>query len=224
MREVQSVKDLSTLFTRAVEAEYPIQEELILKDDEFFVNIFSHMFPEIQSEDKISIETTDDMVFAINQLDKITDILFSLAPSGYIAERSLVFLLQDLMAKDDNDSNQLVPHRWTELTSEGINKFSLTLFGDVEFVQWKEFITRNMLIPYPDVDELLNIRKAFVDYDQDATETISGDDYDLIHFWFEDCASDVERTHAIRNLLFKLYRCNNINFNYTAMLMDFCKG
>lgn len=188
------------------------------------MNILSHMFPEMQTDEKVSCTATEDMSFTTSQLDKITDILFSLAPSGYIAERSLVFLLQDLMAKEDNESNLLVPLRWTELTSEAINKMSLKLFGDAEFVQWKEFITRNLLIPYPDVEELLKVRKEFIAHDQDSSETVCVDDYDKIHFWFEDWLSDVDRTHAIRRLLFKLYRCNGSRFNYTAMLLDFCKG
>lgn len=182
------------------------------------------MFPEMQTEEKVSYTATEDMSFTTSQLDKITDILFSLAPSGYIAERSLVFLLQDLMAKEDNESNLLIPLRWTELTSEAINKMSLELFGDAEFVQWKEFITRNLLIPYPDVEELLKVRKEFIDHDQDNSETVCEDDYDMIHFWFEDWVSDVDRTHAIRKLLFKLYKCNEGRFNYTALLLDFCKG
>lgn len=188
------------------------------------VDALSRLIAEIKPKEKPISEPTEDFAFTITQLDELSNILFDLAPCGFIAERSLVFLLQDILAKTDNETNQRVPVQWTKLSSENINELSLELFGDLEYVSWKEFITRNFLIRNPDVDELLQLRKQFLDYDQELTETICSEDYDNISFWFTTTTSNTTKSESIRKLLFKLYKCNENRFNYTAMLLDFCKG
>lgn len=208
---------------KAVEAEYPIYEELIFRDDEFFVDTSSQVLLE-KPKEKLLTEPIDELAFTILQLDKICDVLFDLAPSGFIAERSLAFLLQDILSKDDNQYDQQVPLFWSKLSSDNINKLSLELFGDMEYVPWRDFIISNLLLPYPDMHELLKLRKQFINHDQEVSETISEDYYGEIRFWFESSALNASRATAIKNLLFKLYKCNGRLFNYTAMLMDFCKG
>lgn len=209
--------------TKAVEAEYPIQQEMIFKDDEFFIDALSHVFADVKSEEK-SFEPIGEVAFTISQLDKINDILFNLAPSGFIAERCLAFLLQDILTKEDNHNEQQTPLIWSRLKSDDINKLFFELFGDIEYVPWKEFITRNFLISYPDINELLKLRKQFMNFDQNMSETVTEEDYDKIEFWFQTSALNAARAEAIRKLLFKLYKCKGNLFNYTAMLLDFCKG
>lgn len=183
------------------------------------------MYSKIGKEEKPAAQV-DQFAFTITQLNKMCHILFDLGPSGFIAERSIVFIFQDLLAKNDNQYMKRVPTIWSELSPTDVNLLSLEFFGDVEYVPWKEFITRNLLLPYPNIIELLELRKQFRDYDKNLTETISYEDYCNIQFWFDisDSDTDASKIDEIRELIFKLYRCQYNSFNYTAMLLDFCKG
>lgn len=163
----------------------------------------------------------DKIIFTVDQLDKITDIFVDLAPSGFIAERAFAFVLQDLLLNDDEHHELQVPLIWSMLKPEDINHLTSELFGSIEYVPWKDFILGNLFMSYPNVEELLKLRKQFIMYDQELIETVSYEDFANTEFWFQ---IDKNKAVDIRKLLFKLYRCSNDDFNYTAMLLDLCKG
>lgn len=196
---------------------------MILKCDEFFLDKLSERFPDTKPLVEPITEPVGETTFTVTQLEKITDILFDLAPSGFIAERTMVFLLQDLLAKSDNQYNQQVPLLWSKLSSENINELSEEIFGKMEYVPWKDFITQNLLLTsYPSMNELLQLRKNFVEYDPELTETVN-DDYETIKFCFQRSALENLSEEALK-LLSRLYLCKENHFNYTALLIDLCKG
>ncbi|KAG5872936.1 hypothetical protein JTB14_005957 [Gonioctena quinquepunctata] len=220
--DINCITEACNFLGRAIEAEIPIQEELLFKDDKFFVNKNTIFFPDPITFEKPQ-EIRQDRILTITQLEKLTNILFDLAPAGLIAERSFIYVLQDMLVDNVDIKKVNTPKLWSEMTVQNVEELSKILFGDHPTICWKHFIVYNFMVPFPSVEELLSMRRMFVELDRELTERISEEQFEGIRFWFETTPDDL-RTSSIRNLIYKLYRVHDNNFNYTAMLLDFCKG
>ncbi|KAF5296457.1 hypothetical protein FQR65_LT01446 [Abscondita terminalis] len=228
--EMNCVNTACEVLARAVEAEIRLQPQLILEDDKFYVDPNVLLFPNPPPKPDEALEEyrTEDM-FTIDQLENFSNILARMAPQGSIIERSFVFVLQDVIVLNAEDGKKpIVPKLWRKLQPHHVPKLSKILFGDVEFIEWRDFIINNMQLPYPTIDQLLRIRSEFLELDTDSTEMVKYYEFYSIRLWFED-SFDLEdprqlfRLTSIKELLFKLYKADQDNLNYTALLLDFCK-
>nr|CAI5823941.1 unnamed protein product [Callosobruchus analis] len=215
--EMNSVNRACEVLCRAIEAGMKIQEELVLKDDDFYVDSKYILYPS-EVEKEVYEEPTTDYIFTVKQLNKITNIFLDLAPSGWLPMRSFTFILQDMTV---NDQQRSVPKMWFNLPVENIDKLVIELFGRFEMVPWKEFVLYNLMVPFPTEDELLASRRAYLEYDEQASELVSKENFDKVDLWFDE---RLEKLQLIKDLLYKLYRVDETWVNYTAMLLDFCKG
>nr|CAH7723454.1 unnamed protein product [Callosobruchus chinensis] len=127
------------------------------------------------------------------------DIYEDIQKRGWLPVRSFTFILQDMTV---NDQQRSVPKMWFNLSPENIDKLVTELFGRFEMVPWKEFVLYNLMVPFPTEDELK-------------------ENFDKVDLWFEE---KLEKLQLIKDLLYKLYRVDETWVNYTAMLLDFCKG
>ncbi|XP_074037928.1 sperm flagellar protein 2 [Leptinotarsa decemlineata] len=217
--DINNINEACNFLSRAIEMECAIQEELIFSGSHFHVNANVIYFPDPPPTQKLGAETERDLSFTISQLETLTDILFDLAPSGYIPERSFIYLLQDMIADEEKS---MAPKAWKKLSTKKMEQLSEEIFGNNQSIQWRQFILYNLMIPFPSVEELLNLRKHLTEHDINFTEVISEEQFEEITLWFET-SGDVQQ-QVVRNLLLKLYKISYENFNYTAMLFDFCKG
>ncbi|CAH1993692.1 unnamed protein product [Acanthoscelides obtectus] len=217
--EVDSVNRACELLCSAIEAGVRIQEELVFKGDDFYADS-KYILYTSEVEEEIYEEASDDYIFTIKQLDEVSKIFLDLAPSGWLPLRSFTFILQDMTVSDQQKS---VPKMWFNLPVEDIDKLIKELFGTFEMVPWKEFVLYNLMVAFPTEDELLNCRRAFLEFDEEVTGLVTKDNFKEMKLWFEG-GEKIERLLMIKDLLFKLYRVDGTWFNYTAMLLDFCKG
>ncbi|CAG9813387.1 unnamed protein product [Phaedon cochleariae] len=218
--EVSIVNNVCNFLARAIEAAVPLQEELVFKDGEFYLNPQHIFFPDEVPPEQTSTDLPEDLFFTIPQLEKMTEILFDLAPSGYIPERIFVYLLQDMVIEEEES---VMPRLWSRMSPENITQLSRELFGRQELVRWKDFIVYNLVIPFPSAEDILRLRKCYSELDSDAMELINEEQYESVDLWFEDTEGG-SRNGLIKQLIFKMYKVTEEYFNYTAMLFYFCKG
>lgn len=220
-REVESVNTACEIFAMATEAEMNLQPELHFEGDRFYIDPSVLLYPDaIPPPYEAPPISSTEYVFTVKQLDSLADIFASLAPNGSILERSFVFVLQDLIVHNAEDGKgAMVPLLWQKLAPEQVSTLSKAIFGDVEFVNWKDFIIYNLEVSFPAVNEMLYVRACFRERDPNATETIKDYQFLEVPLWFEP----ISDAKAIRRLLFKLYRVDAETFNYTNFLLDFCK-
>ncbi|XP_017767840.1 PREDICTED: sperm flagellar protein 2-like [Nicrophorus vespilloides] len=225
-REIESVEAACGVFASATEAETKIQPELVFDQDNFFVKINSLYFesplPEVSplADDEVDL---DGEHFTLKQLSRITNILFDLAPDGQIAERSFVFLLQDLLTLNAEDGKEpFVPELWTKLHPHKTHAFSNQMFLDSEYIDWKDFILYNLNVGFPDGGELQRLRSDFCDLDPDRTELVYDYQFWTMLFWFDGILEE-DNARCVKDLLIRLYKVDENRVNYTAMLLAFCK-
>ncbi|XP_018565855.1 sperm flagellar protein 2-like [Anoplophora glabripennis] len=220
-KELDIINEVCRVLALAVEREVKIQEELILDREDFYVDPEVMLFPDGLPPVRPIEESVRTGMFTINQLDKLADILMDLSPSGCMPERSFVYLLQDLIVSKDEPI--LLPELWRKMQPRHMDKVSKYLFDDVEYVQWKDFIIQNLMVPFPTDAQILEVRQAFRAFDPDCTELVTDYQFSKVKFWFEPTMEDRYRLKLMRRLLFKMYRVKTDVMNYTALLLDFCK-
>lgn len=220
-KDLNNIDTVCNVLALAVEREAKIQEELVFSKMSFYVDPEVILFPDVLPPVKPLKESVRTGVFTINQLDKIADILMDLSPSGYMPERSFSYLLQDLIVSKDEPI--LLPELWRRLQPSHVGKVLKRLFDNLEYIQWKDFIIHNLMVPFPTENEILELRSSFLSLDPDLTELITDYQYLEIKFWFEPVVEDQYKLKLMRQLLFKLYRVRADKLNYTALLLDFCK-
>ncbi|XP_045477711.1 sperm flagellar protein 2-like [Harmonia axyridis] len=228
--EQSSIEQLCDVIANAVENETPIQIELLIDRDQFFVHPEILLFPDDLPPPPLPVkEWKRESVFTIEQLKNLHRVLQDLAPSGTIPERQFTFLLQDMLVHDVEDGKEpLAPEMWRMLTTIELEKVVNELFSKSECIHWKDFIIYNLMIAMPSSEQLLELKREFQKKDKGNTENISVQDFNAFRFWFEECfckkdESDMMRLLLMKELVCDLYRVNEHTVNYSAMLVDFCK-
>ncbi|XP_056635513.1 sperm flagellar protein 2-like [Diorhabda sublineata] len=218
-KEMKCIKTACYIFSAAVEKEVPIQEELIFKDDELLINAEKIWF-EPPPPKKIE-PLPPDFIFTSTQLQSLIEIFHDLAVDGFIPNMLFTFVLQDVVVTDEIN---IVPPQWRKLSGRNVTEFSRRLFNNQKYIHWKDFIIYNLPVKIPSSEDIISLRNQFLIFDPNHTELIDRDCFKNIRFWFEDEFDDSNELNKIKNLLFDLYRINQQICNYTAMLLDFCKG
>lgn len=228
--ELRSIELACEVIGKAVEAEMEIQAMLVLDGDKFHINPNIQLFEEPLPEPELPLEEkVREYIFTVDQLEEMVNILQDLAPYGYLPERSFVFLLQDMIVQNAEDGkNPMVPRLWQKLLPTDVPEVAYQFFGNAEFVDWKDFVLYNLYVGFPTEEDLMNAREDFRCFDPDTTEVVMSYQYWKVKFWFEEeidktSPVSVYRLSRIKDLLYKMYRINEDQINYTALLLGFCK-
>lgn len=226
-KELENVEVAGNVFKSAVENEVPLQKELLFDEYHFLINPEVNMFDNPPIIPKLPKEIAEKGAFSITQLSKLASILMDLSPSGYMPRATFTYVLQDIACVTPGDgSDWLSPVLWRQLNYKGINKVINSLFDDLEYVYWKDFIICNLRVSYPTEKELLLTRTALRACDPDATELVQDYQFYATKLWFEYSfqTKEANKIQAIKKLLYRLYLIKGYGLNYTALLLDFCKG
>lgn len=189
------------VFCFAIEEEKPIQEELVLDGENFYVSPNVLMFPtKPEPTPTLTRETVKPSLFTISQLGRLMNVFRIIAPSGTLPERSLVYVLQDMISynkeEEDGFGSMLVPTCWQLLRSCDVSKLVESIFGRCEYVDWREFLIYAMDLPTATQEDILSARNRFRTLDSELQETVTKDQYRFVPLWFfkytDDISSDVE--------------------------------
>ncbi|KAM3965886.1 sperm flagellar protein 2 [Aphomia sociella] len=232
MNEIKSVDRLCKYLQMAVEGGRKITETLILEHDTFVIdpNLLQFAPPEPSTDKDEYVEVMQDIDFKAGQLVQLRKQLKIVAPTGIILQQAFIYLLQDfIFFGKESCEGPLFPEAWNRLEAEQVPKLVYLLFGDICYVDWRDFLIYCLNIRFPMVDELLEVRKKFRCADLDSTELISRDDFLGEVLWFEqDFDQDNKysklRKNLIKHFLFELFETSQDKMNYSAFLLAFCKS
>lgn len=202
-KEIKSVNDIIKIFSLAIEEEISIQEEIILDGDSLSIRSYLLMYPDkVKSEFDSPREKSMDLYFTISQLGRLKDIFQRVAPSGFIAERSFIYILQDLITcPDEIPGIPALIAPWYELKPNNIIELVHELFGDISYIDWREFLIYAMAIEMPSQDEILDTKEAFANKDLDKTGIIHREQFIMQPLWFLDSS----QPSSLRSLLHENY-------------------
>lgn len=124
--------------------------------------------------------------FSIDQLYHFFNVFYDLAPTGSIPERVLTFVLQDFIFLDNEDIlSTKVPAMWRKLDPIKVGYVLNDIFGDPEFVDWRDFLIYNMCIPFPTEQQVLKAWLTYNLFDDKQNETVIRKYFDYVKLWFE---------------------------------------
>lgn len=224
--EIENIQKLCSVFQSAVENEIPLKKEFLFDGPTFCINPEVNLFSNPPIMPELDKETVVNGAFTITQLSKLADIFLNLSSTGYMPRATFIFILQDIIwVTPENGSEWLSPELWRKLDSPSLRRVVDSLYDDLEYVYWRDFIIYNMRISYPSEKELILMRRALRKCDPDSTELIQDYQFFSTMLWFEYefREENINKIKDIKRLLFKLYNIKNYGLNYTAMLLDFCK-
>lgn len=227
--ELSSIDQVCEVFCKAIENETSISNELILDDETFYARPDIILYQdEISSPLPQPKEWNVGELFTSEQLLRFLKHMKQIAPCGYIPERTFAFILQDMITVEAEDGLEPpVPSFWKTIQPYQLDKILDEMFLKTECVYWKDFIIYNLMLRMPTDTELLNLRKYFKQFDLDSTENVNTDIFLKAPLWFEvevkDLKCNESRIETIKTVICEMYKINKDCFNYSAMLMDFCK-
>lgn len=232
INEIKSVDRLCKYLQMAVEDGRRIPETLALEQDTFMIdpNLLQFAPQEPLVDTGPLTEEVGSMDFKISQLATLRTQFKIVAPTGIILTQAFIYLLQDFFFfGKETCSGPLFPAAWMRVNPDNVPKLVYLLFGDTVYVDWRDFLIYSLNIQYPEVDELLEVRKRFRCKDPHSKELISRDDFIAEELWFEK-EFDPEDKHAelrknlIKHFLFELFETEENMMNYSAFLLAFCKN
>ncbi|CAH0694503.1 unnamed protein product [Spodoptera exigua] len=231
INEIKSVDRLCKYLQLAVENGRPIQETLVLENDTFMIdpNLLQFAPPEPPADTTKVSETVGSMDFRISQLAALRSQFKIIAPTGIIMQQAFIYLLQDFFFFGKESCNgPLFPEAWQRVDPEQVPKLVYLMFGDTVYIDWRDFLIYCLNIRFPNVDDLLELRKRFRCYDLSSTELIDRDDFISEELWFEKDFDPNDkhaqlRLNLIKHFLFELFETMENKMNYSAFLLAFCK-
>lgn len=231
INEIQSVDRLCKYLQMAVEDGRRIPETLVLEHDTFMIdpNLLQFAPPEPPVDTRTVSEVVGSMDFKISQLATLRTQFKIVAPTGIILTQAFIYLLQDFFFYGKETCNGATfPDAWMNANPDKVPKLVFLIFGDTVYVDWRDFLIYSLNIQYPEVDELLEVRKRFRCIDLESTELIGRDDFIAEELWFEkdfdpEDKNDQLRKNLIKHFLFELFETEENMMNYSAFLLAFCK-
>lgn len=222
-KEIEAVETICQILQRAIEMEIPLQQQLNLSGDTLLIKNLK-LFPDPIIIPEPPKEVDVEYMFTAGQLNKLVDILFDLAPSGYIIEQSFKYLLQDIISYSPEDGTSLAPPKWCNLQPRDIDFILAEQFDPISYIDWKSFILIHSMIRFPNIEEIMLLRQEFRSHDPDALEYVTDYQYKSIRFWYENCEqTSALRTIELKKIFFRMYKIKGDYFNYTAFLLDLCR-
>lgn len=176
---------MANVFCFAIEEERPVQQELLLDDDQFVIRPNILMFPEDREGFVPIKEAPSPLRFRMAQLDRLIDIFQRIAPRGVVSERVLVYVLQDLVSCGEEDCYPpFVPCAWRQLRPPDIETLIERLFGAAEYIEWREFVLYAIDLPMPSHQDILKARAAFRMQDHESREMVTCEQFLSTPLWF----------------------------------------
>lgn len=223
--DIINTNTLCKYLNTAIEEEVELLRPITFNQHEFFIELEK----EGNKEDSIKelMESVDGYNFTIRQLKRLRNIFAIAGPYGVIRKQPLCYILQDLMLFNADDNQPHLPRMWNFLNEYQLKNVMDSLFGPEYAIDWRDFLIYNLEIPFPSIDDILLLRQHFLSFDVERNEVVSFEVYKDTPLWFEnDLPRNPQeglRFAKIKSLLFDMFRINDYQINYTALLLYFCK-
>ncbi|XP_048580748.1 sperm flagellar protein 2 [Nematostella vectensis] len=236
LQEVESIKEMAATIRYAIEQEQKLQEETILEDKDFIVDLDTKTFrtptpPPPPSP--IEMPTADS--FTVMQILNLYKQFVETAPSGMISNRGFCDTIMDLA--NLTHGMESLPDAWMNITQTQLQEVCTLLSPDSEFIDWRKFLL-SAAQPWtpPSKMDLLITLERFKNVDQGGLGLVDQMQYDEIELWFsgvrpsldedseQDLISAYNRLDNLKEAFFRVFADTSSDpplLDYVNMLMYF---
>lgn len=203
-QEMKSVNEMINVFCFAIEEGKMLEKEMELKGEKFIIKSNVYVV-KVKPEKPKKLKEHPSMRFRIIKLSRLMDMFKRVAPIGIMCERTLVYILQDLVCHGHEEGEpMMLPCRWYDLYPEDISNLIHKIFKSVNYVDWREFIVYAMDIPYPTCREILITRDRLRIQDYELKEVVTLAQYQRTSFWFFESTENLINLTHLREEIDKL--------------------
>ncbi|EDV23473.1 uncharacterized protein TRIADDRAFT_58131 [Trichoplax adhaerens] len=235
-KEMESIKELTTMMRAAIESEEKIQNELKLVNDNFFIdeNVMMYNIPEPPPPPS-PIESSMPENFTVVQILNLAHQLSAIASNGYISKQAFIDLLHGTISL--SHGQETLPDKWMLLNQTQLNDMANLVSLDKEYINWRIFLVAIMNpVPWPSRDQLLDTLKKFRQVDTDHTGFVTKAQYEKIELWFKgsppsnqspSLPRQYDRLGKLKEAFFDIFGHNNTStllLDYVDMLLYFCQA
>ncbi|XP_017757264.1 PREDICTED: sperm flagellar protein 2-like [Eufriesea mexicana] len=197
-QEMKSVNEMANVFCLAIEEGRRLENEILLDGDRFVIRSNVYVVTRETGEPTRHKETPSPLRFRISNLVHLMEIFKRVAPYGTMAERTFVYILQDLTSHgQDEGEPMLLPCSWYQLKSTDIAKLVKRLYGSTDYVDWREFLVHAMDLPTPSYRQILIARDRFRIQDPELNEVVTLSRYRRTSLWFLECIENCDNARRL---------------------------
>ncbi|KAL8590470.1 hypothetical protein ACOMHN_011683 [Nucella lapillus] len=182
LKEMESIDTMSEVMRHAVESRQKLKEQLILQQDDFFVDM-DHAVLKSPSPPPIPEPTEQVMAdyFTVEQLYTFYQQFSAIAPSGIMSSKSFTDTLENMVSV--THGMEQLPDTWMHITPAQIQEISNTLATETDYVDWRRLLLAlTWPIPTPTQSQLLETLQRFCQMDQKKTGYVTREQYDRVSF------------------------------------------
>ncbi|XP_074612593.1 sperm flagellar protein 2-like [Acropora palmata] len=235
LQEVESIKEMADFVRFAIEKEEKIQEEILLNDKDFVVDVDSRTFKTPMPPPPPSpIEVPLSDTFTVSQLMNLHQQLLARAPSGVISNRAFCDTILEIATL--TYGMELLPDYWMEINQAQLLEVCSMLALETEFIDWRKFLLAAAQ-PWPPaskMDLLMTLERC-----REMGTTIEGritqDEFDGVDLWFygqeelenpkdPDVPPVFDRQGKLKDAFFQIFADHNdgaLTLDYVDMLLYF---
>lgn len=205
--KINHINKLCELLICTANTEEHIKGQITQRSGEFYINECS--VSELICKQKFNSKEN----FSMKQLKIIVNTLLDHFPGFKMSIDDLIEILNELCK-----IYHVYPKNWP-IDNQFYYHFPREILGNsIKIIDWRDFVTQLMELPYPNMKQLLFYRNTF--YNQDiGDETITAENFETTTLWFEN---ESNQYNEAKWLLFDMYQVQN-RLNYSAMLLAFCR-
>ncbi|XP_054867451.1 sperm flagellar protein 2 isoform X2 [Amphiprion ocellaris] len=234
LAEMKSIDQLSDVVFHHIEAGDKLQNKLVLKCSDFYLNGDCHMVPSHAPPRPPPLEKPTQSTPTIIQLESLHRKLCNIAPSGLMSSSELSRFLK-YVTFGKNDRN-ILPEPWMGKSETQVMELVSLLMDEYKLIDWRRFVLSAALPwPFPSLTQLLAVLQRFRAADAGDTGYVHKEQYLKIELWFsnesvqtvpEDPSEPVpyDRLANLREFFFQLFADHSFSpprLDYVSMLQYF---
>ncbi|XP_027049665.1 sperm flagellar protein 2-like [Pocillopora damicornis] len=235
LQEVGSIKEMAENIRFAVEKEEKLQEESLLMDKDFVVDLDTKTFKTPTPPPPPSpTEVPQSDTFTVNQLLNLHRQMLETAPSGVISNRAFCDTIMDMTAL--THGMELLPDSWMNITQQQLQEVCSLLALDTEFIDWRRFLLAAAQ-PWPPASkmDLLLTLEHCREVDTTLSGSLTQQRFEQVGLWFSgqqelenpqdpDESPAFDRLGKLKNAFYQIFADHNNGVHtvdYLDMLLYF---
>lgn len=235
LQETESIKEMAESIRFAVEKEEKLQEESLLMDKDFVLDLDTKTFKTPTPPPPPSpTEVPQCDTFTVTQLLNLHRQMLETAPSGIISNRAFCDTIMDMTAL--THGMELLPDSWMNVTQPQLQDVCTLLALDTEFIDWRRFLLAAAQ-PWPPASkmDLLLTLKRCREVDTTLSGTLTQSQFEQVGLWFSgqqelenpqdpDLPPTFDRLGKLKNAFYQIFADYNDgvpSVDYVDMLLYF---
>lgn len=235
LQEVESIKGMAEHIRFVIEKEEKLQEEILLKDKDFVVDLDTKTFKTPTPPPPPSpIEVPQSDTFTVSQLMHLYQQLVERAPTGVISNRAFCDTILEMTTL--TFGMEFLPDSWMNITQSQLQDVCSLLALETEFIDWRRFLLAAAQ-PWPPaskIDLLMTLERCR-ELDTTMAGSITQNEFDGIDLWFygheelehpsdPDVPAVFDRQGKLKDAFFHIFAHHNdggATLDYVDMLLYF---